>query len=550
MDQVKRWFLALILTLTTSMASAQGLLSQMPQASLPLSGSELLYVVQNGQSRQAPVNAVQISGSSLAGVFASPPPIGNVAPNTIAATTLSVTSTISGAGFTNLFASPPPLGNVAASSVAATSLTASGAVSGAGFTNLFASPPPIGNVAPGTGAFTSLSANTNLSLTASTWSALGSQSPLSMTTTLTGANTSGVPQIANLQITDNSTNTSGGIAFVAGITINSPASGFKGGGYFYTNANGSGDGGSVTNVGLTGAAAVRSTLGNGTAGIFGGNLKAQVFGSSTEVAQDVGLEIDTGQTPGASIADRMGLQVVDVNQGGGTGQQATIDDVSLSLNNQYAPSSSAGYRVGFEFGRFGGAFPVATNGTLITATGNVGESVTVAGGIDFRLATFTAAFFQTQFASLDGAGTLRIGRSFLSDSSGGLIITPTGSIGVSATVSAPGTGYTNGSDVVDNYGGLWRITSLSGSGVATVSLVSAPYVSGATPSNPISLAMLQGTAGGSGATINVTWAAGTDVTVAGPLIATAYTAGASAGVSCTGSPTGSFASVNGIVTHC
>jgi hypothetical protein len=55
------------------------------------------------------------------------------------------------------FASPPPLGNSTPNTVAATTLSATGAVSGTGFTALFASPPPIGITTPSSGAFTTLS---------------------------------------------------------------------------------------------------------------------------------------------------------------------------------------------------------------------------------------------------------------------------------------------------------------------------------------------------------------------------------------------------------
>jgi hypothetical protein len=43
---------------------------------------------------------------------------------------------------------------------------------------------------------------------------------------------------------------------------------------------------------------------------------------------------------------------------------------------------------------------------------------------------------------------------------------------------------------------------------------------------------------------------GYNLQVVGTTSATAYAAGATLGVSCSGTPTSSFASVNGIVTHC
>jgi len=101
----------------------------------------------------------------------SPPPIGNVTPNTGAFTALTASGSVSGPGFVALFASPPPIGSTVRSSGAFTTLSAtgasslaalsaSGAVSGVGFSNYLLSPPPIGTTSPNAGAFTTLSAST------------------------------------------------------------------------------------------------------------------------------------------------------------------------------------------------------------------------------------------------------------------------------------------------------------------------------------------------------------------------------------------------------
>ena len=86
-------------------------------------------------------------------------PIGSVTPSTVAATTLSASSTVSGTGFSTYLASPPAIGGTAPNTVAATTLSASSTVSGTGFSTYLASPPAIGGTAPSTGAFTTLSAS-------------------------------------------------------------------------------------------------------------------------------------------------------------------------------------------------------------------------------------------------------------------------------------------------------------------------------------------------------------------------------------------------------
>ena len=72
----------------------------------------------------------------------------NQSGGTVAATTLSASSTVSGTGFTNRFAAPGPIGSTTASTGAFTTLSASSTVSGTGFSTYLASPPAIGGTAP------------------------------------------------------------------------------------------------------------------------------------------------------------------------------------------------------------------------------------------------------------------------------------------------------------------------------------------------------------------------------------------------------------------
>lgn len=69
-------------------------------------------------------NSGALGEESLASLLASPPSIGNVTPNSIAATTLSVSSTVSGTGFSAYFASPPPIGGTTPAAGAFTTLSA------------------------------------------------------------------------------------------------------------------------------------------------------------------------------------------------------------------------------------------------------------------------------------------------------------------------------------------------------------------------------------------------------------------------------------------
>lgn len=142
---------------------AGGLISNCPPAVSPQL-TDIIPVWQFGQNpHQRKIALSDVLTIGLTGTFASPPPMGNVAPNTGAFTTLSASGTVSGAGVTALMASPGPIGSTSPSTGSFTSLAASGAVSGAGITARFASPGPIGSTAPGTGAFTTLSASSTVS---------------------------------------------------------------------------------------------------------------------------------------------------------------------------------------------------------------------------------------------------------------------------------------------------------------------------------------------------------------------------------------------------
>lgn len=164
-------------------------------------------------------------------------------------------------------------------------------------------------------------------------------------------------------------------------------------------------------TGLTGrcnmAATDSNVGGGGGSSCFGMNAVATISAAITSIGP-VGEEIDTGEYPGSTSVDRVGLQIVDLQSVAGTpttGVQGSMDDVALTINNQYAPSGTAGFKVGFEFGRSGGNFPVATNGTMIGAQGTGGGVFTVANGTDWSLGTATGYWekFGTVW-SVTGAG--------------------------------------------------------------------------------------------------------------------------------------------------
>jgi hypothetical protein len=90
------------------------------------------------------ISGATITGSSYAG--------------SVAATTLSASSTVSGTGFSTYLASPPAIGGTAPAAGTFTNLSSSGTVSGTGFSAYLASPPAIGTTTAAAGKFTTLQA--------------------------------------------------------------------------------------------------------------------------------------------------------------------------------------------------------------------------------------------------------------------------------------------------------------------------------------------------------------------------------------------------------
>ena len=275
---------------------------------------------------------------------------------------------------------------------------------------------------------------TDIQLPGGAWGSgnlINNLAPIYQNSTFTGTTTAPAASFgAFLQQYDNSSNTNG-IGFYEHLIANgSSVVGTRGAGMFLLDIAAT-TGNTVLQeyVGLTGKCNLMATDGPGptTANrsvCFASNPVAHI-GANVLSGGVVGEEIDTWIESGASVLDRIGLQIVDVT-GTTYGTQATRDDVSLTINNQYSPSSTLGFKVGLEFGRTGGNFPVATNGTLIYGQANGGGNWTVANGIDWHLGTVTGNW-------------LNLGGKLTVDGSGNTTVN--GTLNVAGVVS--GTGFTN-----------------------------------------------------------------------------------------------------------
>jgi hypothetical protein len=264
------------------------------------------------------------------------------------------------------------------------------------------------------GSIDDVAPQTNIDLPGGTWGAgalVNNVAPINQNATFSGSTTYGQAAFgAFLQQTDNSSNTGNGTGLTENLILNgSGVVGWRGAGAFdLIISSPTGNTSSMGYTGLTGRCVMAATDTTTGASCFGGNLVATVY-PGIKAAGNVGLEIDTQEEAGAVIGARIGEQIVDV-LGSTYGTQASQDDVALSLNNQYAPSPTLGFKIGFEFGRFGGNFPVATNGTLIGAQGPAGTGFTVSNGIDWHLGTFSGNSWNDGHTILTGAGEIIVSK--------------------------------------------------------------------------------------------------------------------------------------------
>lgn len=264
------------------------------------------------------------------------------------------------------------------------------------------------------GSANNIAPQTNIALPGGAWgsgSLANNLAPLFQNTTFSGSTTSAAASFgAFLQQSDNSTNATNGVGLEEHLILAGPnVVGQRLAGVSILDINATtGNTSGQDYVGMTAKCNLNATDASGTSSCFGSNPVSSV-GANVTAGQNVGEEVDTWEQSGAVITDRIGEQIVDV-MGSTYGTQAGRDDMGLSLNNQYPPSSTMGFRVGLSFGRAGGMFPVSTSGTLINAQGNLGSAFTVSKGIDWHLGIFTGNTWNDGHTILTGGGEVIVAK--------------------------------------------------------------------------------------------------------------------------------------------
>lgn len=412
-------------------------------------------------------------------------------------------------------------------------------------------PGPIGSVTPNTGAFTTLSANgavtftgAGTGLTVNNATTLKGQAflgngadinfptspnysgtaPLFVKTQLSGTKSIiGMNPISVIWVPVDSAVTSSGNISGLGVNMSmtSGSAGFRNGVNVTMNVNGTGifDADVLPFVG-TGTVQVNvggvDTTQSGAKGIaWGSNFVAQALGTATNLRGVVGMEIDVVAADGTSMHDKHGISVIQLPAPGATvaGPQG-VTDYALGVSNSSNPALSPvittpAWKAGLLFGLYDGWWPFDTNSAIIQAIPSVDFLTTgmPAGfGIDFIAASFSNSAIRTRGFSVDGSGNTQIGAGVVAPIGTGMSIDASGVIATAAAVSAAGTGYHIGDLIMFDNGGMASVTTVSGTGVTTLTIINYPVEinAAAEPSNPVATTTWsRGT--GTGLTLNLTW---------------------------------------------
>lgn len=540
--------------------------SAFPQATVPLSGSELVYLVQSGNGKQTTVGNL-ISGG-LIGNFASPPPIGNVTPNTGAFTALTASGTVSGAGFIARFASPGPIGSTSASTGAFTTLSASlqanflkpagvginvtaGAVIGtqvtvpnlgsASGTDLIVSPGgntrtiTFGDPNYGIGVMGTMTMGIGASAASMVWNGNFQSRVINTgTSTLTLSGSTNQPvAFFNSNYTGTSTFGNPSLMVVSHSRAAVNASGTQNGWFTATIGGNIGDGGGLTGTaggqaGLLVAINQDGPVASGGSSVFLGALNAWFSGNAAITGGSNGnavvfnpqlilgaagsgyslAEMIEGTLQASMSVNTLGTRGWLTMFSGGT-NQAPIDDYAIGIFKDVA-ASDVPFKIGMTFSRNNGPWGIDTTGSLINASvqrnggpGNGWVNQVAAYGVNLPTVNFgTAALWFPGF-QVTGDGTTRVGAGAVTPIATGMSIDVVNYSGGSPTISNAGAAYVANDQLYDTNGGILNVDTVNGSGnITAFHYLRTPYSYGGAGAATMAL---KGGSGNQAAVVGVTW---------------------------------------------
>lgn len=358
-----------------------------PAPNLPLTGAESLMIAQaqNGQLVTCTATIAEIGTGAIGGALSSPPPIGNITPNTGAFTTLNaqtmavsgnetVDGTLNVVGSTTVnnftvegtFSGPVPILPAQAANTFFAGPVTDGAeppafrdIASADINAALTTPGPIGSGSPNTGSFTAVSASGEIT-------ANGSGTGLGVMNNATIGGTLGVTGASNLA----AVNASGEIiANGSGTGLDVINNASVGGALTVSGeiaAVGSGTGLAVTNNALVG----------GTLTVDGAStLEGEVLATATGTGLAVTNNATIGGTLGVTGTSTLGV----VNASGEI--TATATGIGLAVTNNATVGGTLGVTGEITASAAGTGLAVTNNATIggtlaVTGTASVGAATT------------------------------------------------------------------------------------------------------------------------------------------------------------------------------
>ena len=131
--------------------------------------------------------------------------------------------------------------------------------------------------------------------------------------------------------------------------------------------------------------------------VYGGNFYGNLDAGAAGYSNVTGAEFNTECKAGSSVVIKTGVQVVSQS---GDVVHGSVVDAAISIG---AVSGSAGYTQGILFSHVNSGAPMMSDGELIKY---VGSGDTLAFGINFNDCNFTQAAFASPYFAVDGSGNL------------------------------------------------------------------------------------------------------------------------------------------------
>jgi hypothetical protein len=238
--------------------------------------------------------------------------------------------------------------------------------------------------------------------------------------------------------------------------------------------------------------------------VYGINTINKLASGSTFYNELTGVTVDTEVDSGASVNNREGLNV---NLSGSSGVQGSMTDTQIEIGANQNVTMGAKY--GIELGDTNNEFPV--QGTILgIGYSHVRSALTInpQNGVDFTEADFSGNAWMSPGAKITPSGSYQTGPGALSWSSSGVALGATGEVATATAIVAGGAGWTQGQVVTTGNGDIYTANVTSGA-ITSLTTAVAATSQGTPPSNPLTVFGDFGNA----ATVNLTWAAATTLSL-------------------------------------